>query len=71
MVWSSYTLAEWMSVYDRLVFKCMMFLLFSYFAIYIGKTILKSTKQTLVVTTLSLICYVLLQFFLDMINPIY
>ena len=71
MVWSSYTLAEWLSVYDRLIFKCMMFLLFSYFAIYIGKVILKSTKQTLVVTTLSLICYVVLQIFLEMIDTIY
>ena len=70
MVWSSYTLAEWLSVYDRLVFKCMMFFLFSYLAIYIGKIILKSTKQTLVVTTVSLICYAALQLLLMTIMPV-
>ncbi len=70
MVWSSYTLAEWLSVYDRLVFKCMMFFLFSYLAIYIGKIILKSTKQTLMVTTVSLICYVALQLLLMTIMPV-
>lgn len=70
MVWSIYTLAEWLSVYDRLVFKWIMFLLFSYLAIYIGKAILKSTKQTFVVTTLSLVCYGALQLFLNIIMPI-
>ena len=70
MVWSSYTLAEWLSVYDRLVFKCMMFFLFSYLAIYIGKIILKSTKQTLVVTIVSLICYAVLQLLLMTITPV-
>ncbi len=70
MVWSIYTLAEWLSVYDRLIFKCMMFLLFSYLAIYIGKVILKSTKQTLLVTSISLTCYAALQLLLMTIDPI-
>ena len=70
MVWSSYTLAEWLSVNDRLVFKCIMFFLFTYVAVYIGKAILKSTRQTLMVTAVSLTCYAILQILMITLMPI-
>ncbi|AZV42107.1 hypothetical protein BAOM_1497 [Peribacillus asahii] len=71
IIWSSYTLAEWLSMNDRFFYKSLMFLLFSYFAIYIGKLILQSTKQTLLVTVMSLFCYAVLQICLEVIIPIH
>ncbi|MGE7764332.1 hypothetical protein [Peribacillus sp. NPDC096540] len=71
IVWSGYTLVEWLSVNDRLVFKVFMFLVFSYLAIYIGKMILKSNKRTMLVTVISLLCYGVMQILLETLVPIY
>ena len=69
MVWSGYTVAEWISIHDKWVFKVLMFLVFSYLAVYIGKTILKSNKRTLFITGVSLACYGLLQILLQTVLP--
>ena len=71
MVWSGYTLVEWLSVNDRFVFKVFMFLVFSYLAIYIGKMILKSNRRTMLVTVISLLCYGILQILLETLVPVY
>ncbi|CAK6472035.1 hypothetical protein IFT92_13860 [Peribacillus simplex] len=71
IVWSGYTLVEWLSVNDRLVFKVFMFLVFSYLAIYIGKMILKSNRRTMLVTVISLLCYGILQILLETLVPVY
>ncbi|MGE7183050.1 hypothetical protein ACQKKK_03380 [Peribacillus sp. NPDC006672] len=71
IVWSGYTLVEWLSVNDRFVSKVFMFLVFSYLAIYIGKMILKSNKRTMLVTVISLLCYGILQILLETLVPVY
>ncbi|MFJ7747259.1 hypothetical protein [Peribacillus sp. NPDC097295] len=71
IVWSGYTVVEWLSANDRFVFKVFMFLVFSYLAIYIGKMILKSNKRTLLVTVISLLCYGVLQILLETLVPVY
>ncbi|MGG4267058.1 hypothetical protein [Peribacillus simplex] len=71
IVWSGYTLVEWLSANDRFVSKVFMFLVFSYIAIYIGKMILKSNKQTMFVTVISLLCYGILQILLETLVPVY
>ncbi|WP_318261878.1 MULTISPECIES: hypothetical protein [Peribacillus] len=71
IVWSGYTLVEWLSVNDRFVFKVFMFLVFSYLAIYIGKMILKSNRRTMLVTVISLFCYGILQILLETLVPVY
>lgn len=71
IVWSGYTLVEWLSVNDRFVFKVFMFLVFSYLAIYIGKMILKSNRRTMLVTVISLLCYGILQILLETLVPVY
>ncbi|MFJ7976242.1 hypothetical protein JNUCC23_07535 [Peribacillus sp. JNUCC 23] len=70
IVWSGYAVVEWLSTHDKLVFKVIMFFIFSYLAIYIGKAILKSNKRTLIVTSVSLLCYAIIQVLLQTILPI-
>ncbi|KMY49296.1 hypothetical protein [Peribacillus loiseleuriae] len=70
MVWSGYTVVEWLSTHDKLVFKVIMFFIFSYLAIYIAKAILKSNKRTLIVTGVSLLCYAIIQVLFQTILPI-
>ncbi|RFU63429.1 hypothetical protein [Peribacillus glennii] len=69
IVWSGYTLAEWLSSHDRLMFKVIMFMVFCYFAAYIGKTILKSNRGTILVTCTSLLSYALLQLLFNKYLP--
>lgn len=57
IIWSSYTLIEWMSKYDQLMYKVIMFFVFFYLAIIIGNYIMKSVRKTFVVTSLSLTLY--------------
>ncbi|MBA9025030.1 MULTISPECIES: hypothetical protein [Bacillaceae] len=70
IVWSGYTVVEWLSMHDKFLFKVLMFFIFSYLAIYIGKVILKSNKQTWIVTGVSLACYAIIQVLLQTILPI-
>ncbi|PLS16521.1 hypothetical protein CVD28_15665 [Bacillus sp. M6-12] len=57
MIWSGYSVVEWMSDHDRLFFNAGMFLVFSYLAVFTGKAILKSGKKTVYITIISLISY--------------
>ncbi|MGN1401866.1 MAG: hypothetical protein ACI4XL_10220 [Bacillus sp. (in: firmicutes)] len=57
MVWSGYTVAEWLSRHDRWVFKALMFVLFLQMALYIGNSILKAKSKTAIVTVTSLGVY--------------
>ncbi|MBA4537910.1 hypothetical protein H1Z61_12405 [Bacillus aquiflavi] len=54
IIWSAYTLIEWLSAYDRIEYKIIMFVIFFYLAFVIGKSIVKSTKKTMILTALSL-----------------
>ncbi|PLT28038.1 hypothetical protein CUU66_20845 [Peribacillus deserti] len=70
IVWSGYTLAEWLSNHDRIVYKITMFIIFCYLALIIGKTILKSNKRTLIITCTSLVCHGLITLCLHSFVPV-
>ncbi|QED47379.1 hypothetical protein [Cytobacillus dafuensis] len=57
IIWSGYTFIEWLSKYDQLMFKVLMFFVFLYLAIIIGNFIMKSVRKTFFVTALSLSLY--------------
>ncbi|WP_409305268.1 hypothetical protein [Peribacillus sp. SCS-155] len=65
MVWSGYTVAEWLSRHDRLIFKILMFCIFTYLAVYIGKAVLKSVRRTFFITVVSLTSYGVIQLILQ------
>ncbi|WP_163103158.1 hypothetical protein [Peribacillus alkalitolerans] len=57
MVWSGYTLAEWLSQHDRIVFKVVMFIVFFNIAVWIAKKIIQTNSQTAFITFVSLSTY--------------
>jgi hypothetical protein len=57
IVWSSYTLIEWLSKHDHPIYNVMMFFVFFYLAFFIGTTITRSGRKTLLITTFSLTIY--------------
>jgi len=57
IIWSGYTLIEWLSKHDQLVYKVIMFFVFFYLAFLIGKRVTNSARKTLFLTALSLIIY--------------
>lgn len=63
MIWSCYTFIEWLSKYDQLLYKVMMFLVFFYLAIIIGNYLMKSKRKTMLATSMSLIVYASFYFF--------
>ena len=58
MIWSGYTLIEWLSKHDQPIYNGIMFLVFFYLAIIIGNNIMKSARKTFFITVLSLAIYV-------------
>ena len=57
MVWSGFSFIEWLSTYDGLIYKIIMFFVFFYLAIMIGNQIIQSTRKTMFTTLLSLCLY--------------
>ncbi|RLQ95907.1 hypothetical protein [Falsibacillus albus] len=57
MVWSSFTLVEWLSKHDHKEYKILMFAVFFYLAFIIARAIVKSRKRTLIITLVSLSIY--------------
>ena len=57
IIWSGFTLIEWLSKYDWFVYKIIMFFIFLNLAITIGNQILQSSRKTITVTVLSLFLY--------------
>ncbi|XJZ28349.1 hypothetical protein ACF5W4_06030 [Bacillota bacterium Lsc_1132] len=57
MIWSAYTLIEWLSQHDQLVYKVIMFFVFFYLAFLLGRKMTESPAKALFVTTLSLSIY--------------
>ncbi|WP_409294518.1 hypothetical protein V1498_15145 [Peribacillus sp. SCS-26] len=70
MVWSGYTLAEWLSDHDRFIYKITMFIIFCYLSLVIGKTILKSNRRTILITCTSLSFYGLANLCLHSMVPL-
>nr|WP_242035273.1 hypothetical protein [Mesobacillus harenae] len=57
MVWSGYTLIEWLSKHDQPIYNVIMFFIFFYLAVVIGNYIVRSTKKTFLATLISLAIY--------------
>ncbi|RFU71110.1 hypothetical protein D0469_03995 [Peribacillus saganii] len=57
MIWSGYSVVEWLSDHDRLFFNAGMFVIFSYLAVYTGKAMLQSGRKTACITIVSLVSY--------------
>lgn len=68
IIWSGYTLLEWLSQHDQLIYNVLMFFVFFYLAIQIGNMIMKSAKMTIFITTLSLSLYASVHFALNIIK---
>ncbi|MFZ7942143.1 MULTISPECIES: hypothetical protein [Bacillaceae] len=62
MIWSGYTLIEWISKHDQLIYKVIMFFVFFYLAYIIGNHVTKSRRKTLFITVLSLVIYTSLHY---------
>lgn len=58
LIWSGYTLTEWLSKHDHPIYNGIMFIVFFYLAIIIGNYIMKSARKTFLITILSLALYV-------------
>jgi hypothetical protein len=57
MIWSGYTLIEWLSKHDQLVYKVIMFFVFFYLAYFIGSALIKQSRKAIFVTVFSLTIY--------------
>lgn len=57
MIWSGFTFVEWLSSYDWIIYKIIMFFIFFYLAIVIANQFIHSTRKTFVTTFLSLSIY--------------
>ncbi|EKN65545.1 hypothetical protein BABA_19696 [Neobacillus bataviensis LMG 21833] len=57
IIWSGYTLIEWISKHDQLIYKVIMFFIFFYLAFILGNQVTKSNRKTLFITVLSLVIY--------------
>lgn len=68
ILWSGYTLLEWLSQHDQLLFNVLMFFIFFYLAIQIGNMIMQSAKKTIFVTTVSLSLYASVHFALNIVK---
>ncbi|AIM17540.1 hypothetical protein HW35_15950 [Bacillus sp. X1(2014)] len=62
IIWSGYTLIEWLSKHDLLIYKVIMFFVFFYLAFIIGNQIIKSLSKTLFITSVSLVLYTSIHF---------
>jgi len=61
IIWSGYTLIEWLSK-DQLIYKVFMFFIFFYLAFLIGNKLTNSSRKTLFITGLSLVIYTSLHY---------
>ncbi|MGJ7923118.1 hypothetical protein [Neobacillus sp. LXY-4] len=68
IIWSGYTVIEWLSKHDHPLYNGLMFVIFIYIAFMIGNTLLKSTKKTVAITFFSLILYSSVHFTLTILH---
>lgn len=57
IIWSGYTLTEWLSKHDESLYNVLMFGVFMYIAVISGNYIVGSKKTTICLTALSLCIY--------------
>ncbi|OLS41950.1 hypothetical protein [Bacillus sp. MRMR6] len=57
IIWSGFTLIEWLSNHDQLIYKVMMFFIFFYIAFIIANKLVQSIGKSFFITTSSLLIY--------------
>ncbi|RDU38968.1 hypothetical protein DRW41_02340 [Neobacillus piezotolerans] len=57
IIWSGYTLTEWLSKHDHPLYNGLMFLVFFYLAVVIGENFIQSQRKVLFITAFSLGLY--------------
>ncbi|CEG26667.1 hypothetical protein BN1002_01517 [Bacillus sp. B-jedd] len=57
IIWSSYTLTEWLSKHDHPIYNVLMFFVFFYLALLICQKFIESTRKAFFITLLSLGLY--------------
>lgn len=68
IIWSGYSVIEWLSKHDQPLYNGLMFLVFIYIAFLVGNALLKSAKKTLMMTVFSLLIYLSVQLSLSFIQ---
>ncbi|RIW29484.1 hypothetical protein D3H55_18770 [Bacillus salacetis] len=67
IVWSAFSIAQWLSNKDHIEYKWIMFIIFFYFGFIIAKKILQSPKRTFVITLISLSTFFSLKVFFEQV----
>ncbi|WP_445488498.1 hypothetical protein [Niallia sp. 03133] len=57
ILWSGYSVIEWLSKHDLVIYKILMFGVFLYLAVTVGNYIIKSPRKTMFATFVSLAIY--------------
>lgn len=70
MIWSGYSVIEWLSKHDQPLYNGLMFLVFIYIAFVVGNSLLKSAKRTAMITFFSLLIYSSVQFSLSFLQTV-
>lgn len=65
IIWSGFTMAQWLSGRDHFISKALLFLVFFYLAFLLARLIVKSNRATLYVTLTSLGMYGAIHFLLQ------
>ncbi|NMD71930.1 hypothetical protein HHO41_16645 [Bacillus sp. DNRA2] len=68
IIWSGFSVIEWLSHHDQPVFNGLMFVVFLYIAFLVGNSLIKSTKKTVLITFISLCIYFSIQYILSLIQ---
>ncbi len=68
IIWSGYSVIEWLSKHDQPLYNRLMFFVFLYLAFVIGNIVIKSVRKTAVVTLVSLSLYSLVHVSLPLIT---
>lgn len=65
IIWSAFSVAQWLSDKDHIEYKWIMFIVFFYLGFLIAKKILQSSKATFIITLISLFTFFSLKMFFE------
>ncbi|TYR77681.1 hypothetical protein FZC79_02365 [Rossellomorea vietnamensis] len=65
IIWSAFSIAQWLSAKDHIEYKWIMFIVFFYLGFLIAKKILQSFRVTFIITLISLFTFFSLKMFFE------
>ncbi|TYS15716.1 hypothetical protein FZC78_14035 [Rossellomorea vietnamensis] len=65
IIWSAFSVAQWLSDKDHIEYNWIMFIVFFYLGFLIAKKILQSSKTTFIITLISLLTFFSLKMFFE------